>query len=387
MALVCRNIRPLVILLRHPPGLPKKTFGERYLFASAGTLIGDGECPGTHMKQTVAILILLSNVYAQAPAAPGKRSVLIVLRQPEGEIGQRLATSPPSAQVPEEVSAAAERERAVMVKAQQESFRGRLAAAGVTGVEAYPELNMVRAEIPAAALSSVQSDPAVLAVTSLSEDAPSVGAAIGRPGHRPEGLQSPLLMAPATSPANGMAIGMPGVMPQTPFGGQPFMQQPMTGQPFMGQPGMPMGGGMGSGGMFQSLAGVVGSMGAQSSMMMPRASGFIVLAAGGAQIASILATNRKQACTIRLDAPPARAPAAGGQGYLMVRASPSCLWQAQSNAEWLHVDTDSPMPGTGLVRYTVAPSAGSARTGNITIAGITKTTIRGAAALTVSQGQ
>jgi hypothetical protein len=351
--------------------------------------------PGHLMKQTVAILILFSNLYAQAPGAPAKRSVLIVLRQPEGPLGQRLAVVPQSTQVPEEVRAAADRERAALVKEQQESFNGRLAAAGVTGVQPYPGLNMVRAEIPAAALNAVQSDPAVLSLTPLSEDGvqPTAGAAIGRPGRKPDGLQSPLLMAPTTSPVTGMAPpGMPGVMPQTPFGVQPIMGQPTMGQPFMGQPfqtqpGLPMGGGMGGGGMFQSLAGVVGSMGAQSSMMMPRASGFIVLAAGGAQIASILATNRKQACTISLDAPPARVPAAGGQGYLVVKASPSCLWQAQSNAEWLHIDTDSLMSGTGLVRYTVLPSAGTARTGNITIAGITKTIVRGAAALTVSQSQ
>jgi hypothetical protein len=342
------------------------------------------------MKQTAAILILLSNLCAQTPVPPAKRSVLIVLRQPEGPLGQRLAAVPQSAQVPDEVRAAVERESAALVKAQQESFNGRLAAAGVTGVQAYPDLNMVRAEIPAGALNTVQSDPAVLSLTPLSEEGvqPAAGAAIGRPGRKPDGLQSPLLMAPPTSPGTGMMPpGMPGVMPQMPIGGQPFMPQPVMGQPFQTQPGLPMGGGMGGGGMFQSLAGVVGSMGAQSSMMMPRASGFIVLAAGGAQIASILATNRKQACTISLDAPPARAPATGGQGYLLVKASPSCLWQAQSNAEWLHVDTDSPMSGTGLVRYTVAPSAGTARAGNITIAGITRTTVKGAAALTVSQSQ
>ena len=326
------------------------------------------------MRQTAATLILLipTLLTAQSPAS-NKGTVLIVLRQPEGPLGQRLAGMATAVQVPEEVRAAAERERVALVRAQQESFHGRLTAAGVTSVHGYPELNMVRAEVPASAMSAVQADPAVLSVVALpaSGDARALigatgGTAVvtGTPGGVPGSLPG----------------GLPGSLPAMPF-------QPQPGVLPMGFGGNVMGATSIGGSMLQSVAGVVGTMGAQSAMMMPRASGFIVLAAGGAQVAQILASKRKQACTIALDAAPAKAPASGGQGFLMVNASPSCLWQAQSNAEWLHIDTDGPMSGTGLVRYTVAPTAGASRTASITIAGITRTTVKGAASMTVSQSQ
>jgi hypothetical protein len=70
-----------------------------------------------------------------------------------------------------------------------------------------------------------------------------------------------------------------------------------------------------------------------------------------------------------------------------VNASPSCLWQAQSHYEWLHIDTDGPVVRPGLVRYTAATETGTVRRGSIIVARIAKMTINGKTSLTVLQGQ
>src|SRR4051794_7246537 len=111
------------------------------------------------MRPINAMLLMFAGVAvlcAQPTAVTGRQSVLMVLRQPEGPVGQRLAAIPPSTVVPEEVRAAAERERAGLAKAQQESFNLRLAAVGATGVLHYAGLNMVRAEVPLVSIAALQ---------------------------------------------------------------------------------------------------------------------------------------------------------------------------------------------------------------------------------------
>ena len=277
-------------------------------------------------------------------AASGE-SVLIVLRQPEGPVGQRLATLPAATAVPEEIRVAAERERVGMAQTQQRSFHSRLTAAGATAVVPYPALNMIRAEIPAGAQAALRSDPAVVSVTPFTEGDPV-----------PQMMTSGLGVGGV---APGMAVGM-GTLP--------------AAGPGM----MPVGGGM-----WQSLLGVTGQVGAQTAIMMPRTAGIMVLLSGGAQIAQAIAANRKQSCSIALDSTSKKAPAGGGTGVLVVRASPSCLWIAQSDAEWLKVEGEGPMVGSAVVRYTVA--AGQRRMGVITIAGIAKGTVKGATSLKVVQ--
>jgi hypothetical protein len=141
----------------------------------------------------------------------------------------------------------------------------------------------------------------------------------------------------------------------------------------------------GGGGLWQSLLSVTSQIGAQSTMMMPRASGIIVLAAGGAQIAQVIASNRKTSCTLSLDTDRIRIPAAGGPGAIAVRASPSCIWQAQSDTDWLTINSDGPMVGSGMFRYTAAPSTSGSRTATVTLAAISKMTIKGKSSITVTQ--
>jgi hypothetical protein len=349
------------------------------------------------MKTAIAILTLL--LISGPMAMLCAETVLIVLREPSGPVSQRLATLPQSTPVPDEIRAAAERERSTLRKAQQDSFDGRLAAAGATGVVHYAALDMIRADVPFPALISLQTDPAVVSVTPLSGDAPATllqanllqggpgagvqpapaGAAIGGLPHKPGSLQSPLF--PMASPAmmatpppmtSAPAFPLPGAMPGVNLpGAMPFMSQPTA---------MPPGTGM-----FQALLGTTSQLSAQAGMAMPRSAGLMVLLAGGAQIAQVIAANHKPSCTITLDTTSARIPAAGGQGTIFVKASPSCLWQAQSNSEWLQMDGSSPTMGSGVVRYTATASE-SSRSAMITIAGIVKTTVRGRGSIVVRQG-
>ena len=366
----------------------------------------------------------LSLTVLRAQPAPGKQSVLILLRQPECALGKRLAELPASTSVPDEVRTAAEREETALAQAQKASFERRLTAAGATGVVPYPALNMMRADISPSALSSLHSDPAVVSVTLLSEDAqaivsaegatsPSVslgvatpsavGLAAGRYGRRSEALQPPSLMS--NSMASGLPMGQfanamappapspafmpPMQMPAAPGAMMPGAMMPGT-SPMMGSPsfGMPSPGFPGTGGTFQSILGVTGQMGMQAGTVMPRASGMIALLSGGAQIAQLLASSRKQGCVILLATAGTQIPETGGPGVIAVNAPPSCLWQAQSDAEWLQINAGGPMMGPGIVKYTAAPaSAGMLRTGVISIAGVAGAKVKGKTSTTVRQGQ
>jgi hypothetical protein len=69
----------------------------------------------------------------------------------------------------------------------------------------------------------------------------------------------------------------------------------------------------------------------------------------------------------------------GGDGTVRVVASASnCAWTAVSNAAWISV-AGGGGTGNGNVRYTVAPNAGGARTGTMSVAGATVTVSQEAA--------
>jgi hypothetical protein len=341
------------------------------------------------MKPIIAISMLLvwlagmTVLPAQTVAVPAAKSVLILLRQPEGTLSRRLAELPSSTPVPEDVKAAALSEQKWLAQAQQDSFDQRMTAAGATQLVHYPELNMVRADVPSDAMSSLQSDPAVVSVTPMSEDAPvpadaskgvgvppATGLAAGMPRHRSDLIQSPFIspMPPAGLPAlPGMAM--------------PPMQMP--GMPLPGVVGLPS-----TGGMFQSLLGATAQMGVQAETAMPRAAGMAMLVSGTVQIAQIILANRRPGCTLTLATDSARTPESGGHGVIAVNAPPTCLWQARSDADWLSIDTDGPVMGPGIVKYTAAAaSAGMLRTGVINIIGIANIKLKGKTSVSVRQGQ
>jgi hypothetical protein len=83
---------------------------------------------------------------------------------------------------------------------------------------------------------------------------------------------------------------------------------------------------------------------------------------------SITITQTSGSCTIII-APQSQNIAAGGGpgGPISVQASPECAWSAVSTASWLTVTSGGNGSGNGSVAFQVAPNAGSARTGTITI--------------------
>ena len=178
-------------------------------------------------------------------------------------------------------------------------------------------------------------------------------------------------MPPTQLPAMQMP-GVPGAMLQSPA--------PMPG---MQMPGLP-----GAGGMFQSLLGVTSQMGMQAETAMPRSAGIAMLLSGTAQLATVILANRKSGCTLTLATAGTQIPEAGGQGVIAVNAPASCLWQPHSEADWLQINTEGPMIGPGIVKYTAAPtSAGILRTGVISMIGIANSKVRGKTSVTVRQGQ
>jgi hypothetical protein len=313
------------------------------------------------------------------PAAEGTpKPVLILLRPPQGALAKRLADAPPSSQVPQEVRDAAQREQSALVDQQQDEFERRIKAVGATGVIRYTALDMLRAELPESAMTSVQSDPAVVSVTPLSEEPPA-GGAIGLTVRKPDPIQSPSLIpnVPPPGPMN------PGIFQ----GGAPPMQLPMQGMMPNPMPGMMPNPGT-QGGMFQSVLGMTGQLGMQAGMAMPRMAPAASLLAAGTQVAQMILTSRKQACSITLGAAATPIPQAGGQGVIAVNAPPSCLWQANSDADWLQINTDGPMIGPGIVRYTAtAAGSGVLRSGVVTIAGSANIKVKGQTSITVRQGR
>lgn len=79
-------------------------------------------------------------------------------------------------------------------------------------------------------------------------------------------------------------------------------------------------------------------------------------------------------CTFSLVAPNQSFTSSGGTGSVSVQSgSSSCTWTAVSSASWITINASGSGTGTGVVVFGVAPNSGSARTGNLVIAGMTLT--------------
>ena len=64
---------------------------------------------------------------------------------------------------------------------------------------------------------------------------------------------------------------------------------------------------------------------------------------------------------------------AGATGSVGVTAGSGCTWSATSNAGWIALTGATGGTGNGSVPYSVAANTGSARTGTLTVAGLTYT--------------
>lgn len=79
------------------------------------------------------------------------------------------------------------------------------------------------------------------------------------------------------------------------------------------------------------------------------------------------------ACTYSINPTSQNFGSGGGTGNVNVTTTAGCNWTAVSNAGWITVTGGASGTGNGVVTYSVAPNAGAARTGTITIAGRTFT--------------
>jgi hypothetical protein len=84
-------------------------------------------------------------------------------------------------------------------------------------------------------------------------------------------------------------------------------------------------------------------------------------------------------CGYLLSATSASVGAAGtANGSVGVTTTAGCTWTAVSNAGWITINSGTPGNGNGTVGYSVAANSGAARSGTLTIAGITYTINQGA---------
>jgi hypothetical protein len=105
--------------------------------------------------------------------------------------------------------------------------------------------------------------------------------------------------------------------------------------------------------------------------------GFTEATGGSTQHVSLanLAVFFPQAtCSYSISPDNAAYASAGGSGSVNVTTTTSCPWMANNaSSTWITITSGSSGLGNGTVNYTVAPSAGTARTGYINIAGRTHT--------------
>ncbi len=90
------------------------------------------------------------------------------------------------------------------------------------------------------------------------------------------------------------------------------------------------------------------------------------------------------ACIFQLSATSLAAPSAAGLGSVGVTATaPTCWWSASSNASsWLTITANGSGAGNGAIEFAIAANTGEARSGMLTVAGLTFTVDQAAAACT-----
>jgi Putative binding domain, N-terminal len=84
-----------------------------------------------------------------------------------------------------------------------------------------------------------------------------------------------------------------------------------------------------------------------------------------------LAVTVASKCSYSLSPASAEQPPAAASYGVAVTATAGCAWTASSNASWVTVTGGASGTGTGQVAYSLAANTGAARTGTLTIAGLT----------------
>ncbi|HET9532103.1 MAG TPA: FG-GAP-like repeat-containing protein, partial [Blastocatellia bacterium] len=97
-------------------------------------------------------------------------------------------------------------------------------------------------------------------------------------------------------------------------------------------------------------------------------------------------TNQASGCLFTIDRSSQSFAANGGAGSFTVTTTPDCNWTAVSNDPWIQITSGDSGTGIGTVQYSVTShSTTSARSGSITVAGLTFTVLQGAAFADVPQ--
>jgi len=96
--------------------------------------------------------------------------------------------------------------------------------------------------------------------------------------------------------------------------------------------------------------------------------------------ADLVLSTSATACSYALAQPSASISAFGGAFTVNVTGTPTCPWTTMSNAPWLTIVSGSGN-SSGTVTYAVAPNAGPARAGTLTIAGQTFTVVQAASTI------
>ncbi len=93
-------------------------------------------------------------------------------------------------------------------------------------------------------------------------------------------------------------------------------------------------------------------------------------------------------CSYGLSSTGASVPGAGGTGTVGVTSAAGCAWTAASNANWISITGGASGSGGGTVSFTASAQNGPARSGTLTIAGLTFTVTQGdACSFAVSPAQ
>jgi Putative binding domain, N-terminal/Viral BACON domain len=91
----------------------------------------------------------------------------------------------------------------------------------------------------------------------------------------------------------------------------------------------------------------------------------------------VVTITQAPGCTFLVEPLSHAAPTTGGPALVTVRAAAACAWTASSTVEWITVTAGQTGAGNGEVRFTVAASAGPARSGSLRVAGQTVNVTQG----------
>jgi uncharacterized protein (TIGR03437 family) len=113
------------------------------------------------------------------------------------------------------------------------------------------------------------------------------------------------------------------------------------------------------------------------AFILPASGAFLIevtaFASGGVGNYALNLSTPAGGCTFALNSSGQLFPTGGGAGAVSVNTQANCAWRAASNNNWLTLSGAGNGSGPGAVNFAVAANSGLARTGALTVAGLTFT--------------